>query len=436
MRPIFFRESVSLDALKNVILPPLIAERSKGKKVIRLWSAGCCSGEEAYTLAIMLYELLPDIASWDITIIGTDLNRNFIQKAIKGRYTQWSFRTTPIDMLNRYFKKTGAAFEVIPEIKKMVSFSYLNLIDDKYPSPSTNTEAMDIILCRNVLMYFSEEQRANVIHRFTKSLKHNGWFITSPVEVSNEVIPRLTRVIIGEAILYCKDYLPDKKEVTELSPLKSERANLNVGKPTDTLLIHSETSAAKRKNQNDHSKDHSGSSVIKSYDGLFKEPVKEHKSDFQRGEEFYHKGSYEDAMLLFKKAYKQNMNDHNTLYFLAKTNANLGNNEEALSWCEMLIQKDKMNANYYYLLSTVLFELNKNDEAENTLKKVLYLNSQHILAHFVIGNYNRNLGKMSVAKKHYQNITKLLHSLNDDLIIPESDGLTVARMKEMVALFR
>lgn len=432
----FFRESASLEALKNVIFPPLIKERSNGKKVIRLWSAGCCTGEEAYTMAILLYELLPDIESWDITIIGTDLNRNFIQKANKGRYTHWSFRTTPVEKLDRYFIKVGKEFEVIPEIKKMVSFSYLNLIDDKYPSHSTNTEAMDIILCRNVLMYFSEEQRANVIHRFTKSLKHNGWFITSPVEVSHEVIPHLTRVIIGEAILYCKDYLPDKKETTELSHIKSERPSLNVSEQSITLFSHSEHPILKRKIQKDSFSDHSASSPVKRHGDHVMKPEIAKKSDFQLGEEFYNKGSYEDALILFKKAHNQNLNDNNTLYFLAKTNANLGYNKEALSCCEMLIKKENMNANYYYLMSTVLFELNKNDEAENALKKVLYLDPQHILAHFVIGNYNRNMGKMSVAKKHYQNIIKLLHSLNDDLMIPESDGLTVARMKEMVALFR
>ena len=432
----FFRESISLQALKNDILPPLILQRSKGQKGLRIWSAGCCSGEEAYTMAILLYELLPDIASWDITIIGTDINRNFIQKAIKGRYTQWSFRTTPIDMLDRYFKKVGAAFEVIPEIKKMVSFSYLNLIDDKYPSQSTNTDVMDIILCRNVLMYFSDDQRAKVIHRFTKSLIHNGWLVTSPVEVSHEAIPHLTRVIVGEAILYCKDYLPDKKKVKNLPHIKSERHFQDVSQQADSLKINPVVSVTQRSVEKDVLNDNSVSPGIKAHQCLETDQLRKGKTDFQRAEAYYDQGLYEDALALFNKVQKQNKDDNNTLYFLAKTNANLGYNVEALLWVEKLIQKETMNANYYYLLATILFELKKNVEAENALKKVLYLDSQHILTHFVMGNYNRNLGKVFIAKKHYLNITNILNALNDDWIIPESDGLTVARMKEMVALFR
>jgi chemotaxis protein methyltransferase CheR len=432
----FFREGISLQALKNDILPPLILERSKEKRSLRIWSAGCCSGEEAYTIAIMLFELLPDIASWNITIIGTDINRNFIQKAVMGRYTPWSFRTTPIDMLDRYFKKVGKEFEVIPEIKKMVSFSCLNLIDDKYPSQSTNTDTMDIILCRNVLMYFSDDQRAKVIHRFTKSLIHTGWLITSPVEVSLEDIPHLTRVIVGEAILYCKDYLPDKKKAKDLLHIKSEKHFQHISKQTDSLTIHHFNSVDQRPVQKDVLKDNNVSSGIKTHQSLETDHLKNGKTDFQKAEAYYNQGMYEDALALFKKVQKHNIADNNTLYYLAKTNANLGYKGEALSWCELLIQKETMNANYYYLLATILLELNKNDEAENTLKKVLYLDSQHILAHFVMGNYNRILGKVSIAEKHYQNIAKLLNVLNDDWVIPESDGITVARMKEMVALFR
>jgi chemotaxis protein methyltransferase CheR len=431
----FFRESVSLQALKNVILPTLIEERFKGKRVIRIWSAGCCSGEEAYTMAILLYELLPDIQSWDITIIGTDINRNFIRKAIKGRYTQWSFRTTPPEVLNRYFKKVGKEFEVIPEIKKMVSFSYINLVDDKYPSLSTNTENMDIILCRNVLMYFSEEHRLNVIHRFTKSLTHHGWLITSPVEVSNEVIPHLTRVIIGEAILYCKDYTLDKHKTTVMPFSKSDLHYFNVDMQMDAAFITSVVSAKPKPVQKEVFLKNSVPSISKTYKEMVPDQRREPKTDLQKAEEYYRQGAYEDALLFFKKANKQNSNNNHVIYFLAKTTANLGYHSESLSWCELLIERESMNANYYYLLATILLELNKNDQAENTLKKVLYLDSQHILAHFVMGNFNRNIGKFPIAKKHFQNVAKLLHDLNDDWIIPESDGMTVSRMKEMVALF-
>ena len=428
----FFRESISLDALTKNILQPLIEERSKEKKEIRIWSAGCCSGEEAYTLAILLFELIPDIESWNITIIGTDINRNFIQKAIKGRYTKWSFRMTPTEMLNSYFTKVGKEFDVIPRIKKMVTFSYINLADDKYPSRSTNTDAMDIILCRNVLMYFSVVQREQVFHRFTKSLIHNGWLITSPVEVSNEAIPGLTRVNIDNAILYHKGIRIYEKKKNVFISHQEDASMLQAEKKSVSLLDNADISVLSKTN----SKDSNLSQENKQSKELMNKVISERKTDFQKAENYYDQGLFKEALILFKKAHNQNSNDQKTMFFLAKTAANLGYHTEAMSWCEKLIANEKMNANFYYLLATILLEINDNTHAEQILKKVLYLDPDHILAHFSLANYDRKHGKIITANKHYKNTLALLESLDDDLVIPESGNITVGRMKEMVVQFR
>jgi chemotaxis protein methyltransferase CheR len=432
----FFRENLSLEALKNNILPPLIEERPKGKREIRMWSAGCCSGEEAYTLAILLYEMLPDIESWNITIIGTDINRKFIQKAIKGRYTQWSFRTTPINLLNRYFKKTGNEFEVIPEIKKMVSFSFINLADNKYPSIATNTEAIDVIFCRNVLMYFSVEQRANVINRFTQSLVHNGWLITSPVEVFNEDIPNLTRVNIDGAIVYQKGVCKSEKSSIVFHSGNRQEQSERVENIQDHLFGHFENKTIHKVKHNLSVANQKVKPAIKSPANLMSEEVKKGPTDLQKAEKSYKQRHYKDALILYKTLHIQNPNDHKIIYFIAKSAANLGYHSEARLWCEELIVKETMNANYYYLLATILIELNEITQAEQFLKKVTYLDHQHILAQFVMANWNQKTGKRKEAQKHYQNITNLLASLEDDWVIPESDGITVSRMKEMIAMFR
>lgn len=413
----FFRESMSLEALKKVILLPLIEEHSKGKKEIRIWSAGCCSGEEAYTLAILLNEMIPDITSWNITIIGTDINRNFIQKAIKGRYTKWSFRMTPPEMLNNYFTKVGKEFEIIPQIKKMVTFSYINLADNKYPSRSTNTDAMDIILCRNVLMYFSVGQREQVFHRFTKSLIHNGWLVTSPVEVSTEAIPGLTRVNIDKAILYRKGTWNDEK-----------KKHVSLTQTTFETIVKIENELLPSSN--------SPEKEIKPLKESMYDPISELKTDFQRAENYYKKGLFEDALILFKKVHNHHSNDQKTMFSLAKTSANLGYHTEAIQWCEKLITKETMNADYYYLLATILLEINENTRAEQILKKVLYLNPDHILANFSMANWDRKQGRMQAAKKHYKNTILLLDSKDDDWVLQESGNLTVGRMKEMIAQFR
>src|SRR5690606_22191296 len=111
--------------------PSLVRARSRGHKRLRIWSAACCTGEEAYSLAIGLREVLPDIGDWQIEILGTDINRRFLQKGTTGVYGEWSFRGVPADIRRRYFRPTDdGSWTVAPEIKRMVRFARLNLVQD------------------------------------------------------------------------------------------------------------------------------------------------------------------------------------------------------------------------------------------------------------------------------------------------------------------
>src|SRR5881628_1323865 len=119
----FFREYPCFDALEQSILPPLIAERSaQGFRILRLWSAGCSTGEEAYSLAIVLDRLLPDRPDWRITILGTDVDAGVLDQARRGVYREWSFRTLPPGIRERYFPAHGDGFELDHRIREMVSF--------------------------------------------------------------------------------------------------------------------------------------------------------------------------------------------------------------------------------------------------------------------------------------------------------------------------
>ena len=152
----FMRDKKSFEFLEQIYLPGLISRRYTNNRRIRIWCAGCASGEEAYSLAIVLLQSIPNIKSWDITIQATDINPLFLEKARRGIFTKWSFRTNSPEFIERYFKKKGDnEFHILPHIKSMVSFSSLNLAGNDYPSESGKTKDVDIIFCRNVLIYFS-----------------------------------------------------------------------------------------------------------------------------------------------------------------------------------------------------------------------------------------------------------------------------------------
>lgn len=181
----FFRENRSFDALEAHILPGVMDARRGTDQRLRIWSAACCTGEEPYSIAMLLSKVIPDLPAWQTTLLATDISSRALQKAAAGVYGQWSFRTVPPWIQERYFHKTAdGRFAIRSFLKQMVSFSQLNLATETYPALATNTHAMDVIFCRNVLIYFTAERAQRVIARLYHALADGGWLIVSPVETA------------------------------------------------------------------------------------------------------------------------------------------------------------------------------------------------------------------------------------------------------------
>lgn len=168
----FFRDKNLFQILKDRIISGWLGADNKKERGIKFLSAGCCSGEEPYSIAILMDQMRSALKNWKITIEAVDINPRFLQKAEKGIYTRWSLRDTPDIIVKKYFKEIGKnSFEISPHIKKMVKFSRLNLAEKRYPSPLDNIRGINIIFCRNVLMYFASETRQRVIQGLSKALK-------------------------------------------------------------------------------------------------------------------------------------------------------------------------------------------------------------------------------------------------------------------------
>jgi len=199
----FFRDKSLFHVLENNILPELIGSRLREKQhKLRFWSAGCCTGEEAYSLSILLDQMLPDMQEWDITILATDINSDFLRKAEKGIYRHWSFRETPSRIKEKYFReKEKQLFEIYPNLKKIVTFARSNLTS---ASCFENVPEMDIILCRNVMMYFSPESIRFLIERLAGSLPERGWLAVSPSETNFVCHDSLEFVRFPDVILHRK----------------------------------------------------------------------------------------------------------------------------------------------------------------------------------------------------------------------------------------
>jgi chemotaxis protein methyltransferase CheR len=399
----FLRESNTLDALEHSILPQIIENRRKSHRSIRIWSAGCCSGEEPYSLAILLHRLIPDISSWDITIFGTDINPFFLHKAAVGIYREWSFRGTPLWLREKYFSLIDdQMFELKPKIKKMVRFFYLNLIKDTYPSMQNDIHDLDIVFCRNVLMYFKPETVKTIGMKLYDALSDEGWLVVGSSEASHILFPQYETVNFPGAILYQKrkdGFLPPETVYQHLIhdvPLKFIEKNISIKEES------------------------------------IEDIPRENETVFEDALSSFDKGNYEEVINILENNV-ENQDENGMQYLLmSKAYANQGKLNDALIWCEKAIHTEKMQPTFYHFHAVLLQELGRLDGALASMRKALYLDPDSIISHYIMGSLYRQLGKAKASKKNYDNVIMLLDRYNQDEVIPEGDGLTAGRLRELV----
>ncbi len=209
----FFRDKVGFGILEETVLPELIQARRGHEQRLRIWSAGCCTGEEPYSIAILLRQMLPDLADWQISIMATDINTRFLQKAAAGIYSEWSFRDAPAFLKRQYFTRLqNGKMALLPEILKMVQFSCLNLAEDVFPALLNGTNALDLIVCRNVLMYFSPEQTGKTLRKFHRALVEGGWLAIGAAEASPAALAEFKRPVPGIAGFFQKRTIPQSNQ--------------------------------------------------------------------------------------------------------------------------------------------------------------------------------------------------------------------------------
>lgn len=419
----FLREKQSFDILEREILPRLTASRQTNRRRIRIWSAGCATGEEPYSIAISLSRVIPNLNDWNITILATDINPQFISKAEQGVYTKWSFRGTSPDFRRKYFTETAKdQYRIHSRFREMVNFSYLNLSDDIYPSLDNNTNAMDIIFCRNVLMYFTPERWNSVTGSFYNSLVEGGWLIVSPTEVSNMLYQRYAHVRFPGMTLYHKDSAKAIAKAPYLPTISVEPKS----KLPDFFIPALKPKALERKPPAPQKVHHPS-------------PVKKPEDVYNDALTLYDQGRYlETVEILVTLLANKTSNpkgiplDGEIIALITRAYANQGRLAEALEWCEKGIAGDKLIPGLHYLQATILQEQGKIDEAKISLKKALYINPDFMLAHFTLGNIARQEGKWKESEKHFRNAKTLLSARPQDEILPESEGMTAGRLSEIV----
>ena len=193
----FLRDPAQIAALRETILPEILLRRGAEQR-IRIWSAGCSTGEEPYTLAILLLEKHLT-AAWDVQLVGTDVNRESLRVAREGRYPAWSFRATPDYVRDRYFEPAGNGWRLSEPIRRMARFAWMNLGAEAMVPPLAD---LDLVMCRNVTIYFDEAATQRLYQMLIRSLAPGGWLMLAPSDPLPADRSELERVELSNAVLW------------------------------------------------------------------------------------------------------------------------------------------------------------------------------------------------------------------------------------------
>jgi chemotaxis protein methyltransferase CheR len=419
----FLRERKTFEVLRETVLPELLRTRKNRERRLRIWCAACCTGEEAYSISILLHQVIPDIADWHITILATDINGRFLQKAVAGVYGEWSFRGTPTWFKERYFKPTkDGRYQILPEIKKLVTFSQFNLVEDAFPSLVAEINAMDMIFCRNVLMYFSPPQTQKVIRNLHGALINEGWLIVSPSEGSHTLFTQFAPVNFPGVILYQKQ---DKSSRTTGPAWPPALLNGSSYEAAPSLDVHFSPAPA---SVNFFAEQASAESAVE-----MTEVRPQITPPANLSASLYDQGRYEEVVNTLLGSMDPEAPNPRKFSLLANAFANLGKLEDALLWCDRWIDAAKLESAGYHLRAVVLQELGNTEQARVSLQQAIYLHPDFVLAHFALGNIARSEGKIAEATRHFANASHLLGNCQPNQVLPESGGLTAGRLNEMIS---
>ncbi len=404
----FFRDPKMFSIFKDVIMADVISSKIKSSKQIRILSAGCSTGEEPYTIAVLLHRHFESLRQWHINITAIDVNEESLNKARRAVYREWSFRGAPEWLKTDYFIKKGKeGYELSEVIRSMVQFQYYNLACN--PEDFCRVFAgFDVIFCRNVVMYFNEDLRHTVADMLYRSLVRGGWLIVSPVEASSLLFSRYETLNIDGTTLFRKG-LSDDFSIRAAELLNTQR-NRSLTESFDKAIVN-----------NNKAQPSYNQYVYPSEKNNFGKIINPAKPIAQV--DIIQATNIPDSLMGNKEksfALKE-----------ARKMADLGMLDEAMSLLETIAQEHKLDPELYYLKALILEEKGDLNGAEEALKRVLYLDNNSALARFRLGNILFNARKGEEALREFNSVVSILGRKDHEETLEDFGNMSVKRIIEV-----
>lgn len=405
----FFRDPDQFEVIRNRILPELRKQRGVHGDP-RMWSAGCASGEEAYSLAVLLEESDPGGRG---RVLATDISRPALQRAREAIFRKWSLRGESQRQVQNYLTKRDGLYILDERIRRRVVFDYLNLAADVYPSLATDTWGLDLILCRNVLIYFDRETIARVLRRLWNCLAPGGW------------------LVLGASDPHAADFV-EFEVITTSSGLMYRRAAevpLDSGSSESGGIASHGTSSQSRamgSNRDSSAIDADGSSS-RGGEGTAE------SQGAVGDDEFYREPRESGQSVSETQAAMESMCDPldseaaSVVQVRTLINQNV---EQAENLCGRFLVRYPLSLELRFIRAVLLMDLGRMTESAEQFRKLLFLDRSVVIAHFTQGTVMRQLNQIEAARRSFRNTIQLCSTLEPQSELLFGDGETAERLQQ------
>jgi chemotaxis protein methyltransferase CheR len=457
----FFRNKAQFEVLMKFVLPEIMQRKmDSGEKWLRVWSAGCSGGDETYSIAMAMMEVVPSYQNWNISILGTDINRNVLACAKEATYGEKHIGHLPKEYVAKYFKVWGTTYILNTDVRELARFEYHNLARD--PFIHEKMQNMDIIFCRNVMIYFDSQTSQRVIENFYNCLARDGYLFLGHAETLWQITNKFERVEFPQTFIYKKSLSPLREDAMKpfiaVPEIPDDDLTLSAT-PTPALYQHGSGSVFEAE-----ARDRWPGSTLSAppppgwgFEGLTSTKETDlQKSSFHQELRFELQEKPEplqgferlpdvtEEVHSFKEAtpgleemqdqtalsssdhmIEQRKNDIHTYLTMATLLANEAKYKEATDILEKIIEADNLSVEAYYLLGVLSYKNSNLNEAETQFKKVIYVDPDSVIAYFNLGNMYLYQRKFREAAREFRNAIRLLEKRPKDEQVRFCEDFTV-----------
>lgn len=364
----FFRDQGQFRLLRELILPELIQHNAQ-KRSLRIWSAGCSTGEEVYSLAIVLMELLPNHDSWDITLVGTDINEGALHRAREGLYNDWSFRLVEPRLRKQYFVPHKTLWRIDDRVRRWVKFVPHNLVQDPFPNPQNHLWDMDLIICRNVFIYFDQPTISRVLPKLHQTLRVGGYLMVGHTELYGQDLRAFQTRMLPESVVYQRSAMASEAQKVVPSAPRWEKPAIA---PAPVVIASPRLPAPA-----------SAPNASPKTPGTLTEWIAQ-----------------------------------------ARTYAHRGEHDLATAACQAALGLDPFALEPYYLLAAIAEEQGDRDGAKLFLKRVIYLDPEAVAAYLELSLIYGQEGDEVRSQKMKQLALEFLQRLPPETLVVNHEPLT------------